>query len=519
MGTSIEITETAGVSYYKAKRGRSEIFAGGPLVEGSTVWAPHATLDQIVTCPSYLIPADGTITSWCLYQGNSTTSQLPFEVGEVMLVVLYLEGADYKIRGLAPMTRRITKKGVWEFPISPGLSVERNDLVAFWIKAASNLDVVGQPSREGESLNPVRTFNSAAPAAGDNLGAGAVTLSASLFAVTVRGDIVDEQIFDVDSGWLTDGTEVDSYSYVAFVRGATAFDDAGWTTPENLFDEVDTTNATAPTGTTKNIYYYLPTGPTIIPAERFIVKAPLIPSGGSVAIYISENDTVAQTLAGAQAIPSDEWMKVVEIFPATSTNLHDELEYHIARGARWIRLTVIGGTAATTSVGAFEVKAHPIRVASGGQFAPLATPSGLKDRYFFDGADHEAGDAISAVLTGDISGTGILLSVASAEAAFFTQLVLEGYLWLRKNLPLGSTNKMVRVKIAGWDATAKTITLESGPGEVFSAGDFVDPDPFFYRFTAHRADGSVFAASNWIGNHSTDMRWLRNHDVYTAAGN
>jgi hypothetical protein len=517
MATSIEVhKETSAADHYTVNKGYALAWGGGPPIEGDGSFSPHASIDRVFADTSFRINEDTTLTSWSFYQANSTVADLPIPIGEVKLVILRLIDGVWIVKGVAEMTREIISKAFWEFPCE--LPVLRNDVVGLWLLQAGTVQV-GQQTDLDSPGNTLLTLDTAAPSVDDDLGAGTAS-AGQVYSIAVRSAILGSA--PVLTLWDRNAAIDDAFSYFQFVSGTNAFPEGNINNITNLFDILDTTTCDVATGVTtlNNVYYLLNAGggSVLLPVERFIVKASAIPTGGSIKIYGSIDTAQTEDLAGAQAVAAGDWELLYTFDENSPTALYDEVMFHVGRKFKWVRMEMIGGSAASVLVAAFEIQVHDRKVTDG---EPGQHPTaGLKDRFFFDSDSFTEGDARSAVLTGDIASDGLVVSVGNAPAAFFSQLVpVTGIAYLRRSVPRGSTNVMKRVTVLSVDASAKTVTLSAAPGESFQVGDFLDPEAQFFRFFAYDSDDVMFMATNWCGNHSAWEDWIRVHDVYTAAGN
>lgn len=524
MGFAVEIRydDNLAIDHYKFKTGRAVLFGGGPVVEGDTSFLADPATSRVIMDPNYRINEDGTLRAWSFFQAEKDLSKTNYPIGYIKLVILREDGADYIVVGVAEQTRDIIGPGLWEFPCE--IAVQRNDIVAFWVLANTTLLVSGQTDLEPPA-NLIRRFDSTGPEVDDNLGSGTVVVGNVLYSVAVRSEIEDTTIIDVDAIWQATDVNNDTYSYVDFASGTDAFPESNITNPANAFDEDKATYASVATGisTLNAIYYFLGTdAATLLPLERYIIRG-LLGTGGGAKVQVYGSQDTTQTyppdLTKAQAVV--DWEMLAEYTADTTLNV--DAMFHVARKYKWLKVVLTPGATTGTRLHAFEVEIMEEQVADGlcdpypQLISPLHDP--LKSRYFFDEDSFQQGTQRSALLTDDLSSTGKILHLDAAEDEFFDQLVIGGFVYVRRNVVRGSTNVMVRGTIAGKDPLAKTVTLLTALNEAFNIGDYVDPEVWFVKALGYDATDRLFAASNWLGGHSTQDRWMRTHDVYVEEGN
>lgn len=523
MGVAIELKKVSADSL-TVERGRATLFGGGPLVQGDTYIENVSGAGVVTTDLSYKINEDGTLKAWSFWQDDD--ANLPHVVGDIRLVILRRSGSDFTVVGTAEMDRDIISKGAWEF--SCEIEVQRNDLVALWIADSTGFKLGAQTDLDGGSGLNLYTWASVAnPQTNDNLGPPSGTASAKISTLSVRGAIDDATIEDVENVWEASDDNDDAFSYRQFVSGTDAFpEDVGAATGNinnvaNLFDNNTGTVANVATGVTtlNNIYYFLDIGgdTDLVPVERFVIHAPVPPAGGVIRVYGSQD--IAQvspmTLAKAQAVT--DWQQIMEFGENVTAAEIQHAMYHIAKKYKWMRLEIVGGSAASTTIGALEFEIMDNAVADG-VLSPHPDVA-LKNRYFFDSDSGQELTAVSAVITRTVLSTDTVVYCEGAAQEFFDQIAINGYVYLRHNVPRASNDVMKRVKVVSKNPTTKTLTLDAQAGEGFQVGDFVDPEVWFFRFRAYDASGNLFAVSNWVGYHSTIPPWIRTHDTYTTDGN
>ena len=519
MGIAVDLNKVTNEDTLTVQRGRALMFGGGPVgIEGDDTEQNSTGDPNVYADLSYKINEAGTLKSWTIRQTD--VAGLPYNIGSIKLVILRLSGTDYIIVGVAEQDRNITGAGVWEFPCE--ITVERNDVVGFWLPDSSlslsaNTDL-DDPS--GTTLL-LRFNNVPTVVATDNLGAPDVVSGGKLYHVAARGDIDQATIADVDTVWEADGTGDDVHSYFQFVQSTDAFEESSVNNPANLFNVTDTSAADVATGvsTNNNVYYFLDHGADtdLVPVERFVINITSIPAGGAVKVYGSVD--VAQVspmdLTKAQAVTG--WVLLQEFDNSMNSEEYTDAVYHVAQKFKWLRLEIVGATAASTDVGAFEAQVMNNQV-SDGILSPHSDAN-LKNRYFFDTESFTQAVSKSAIITQTVLSIATEVFVENADTEFLNQIIANGYVYLRRDVPRGSNNVMKRVQVSSVDIGLKKLILAAAPGEDFSVGDFVDPEAWFLRFFVKDSGGTLFAASNWVGTHSTYPPWVRSHDVFTIAGN
>lgn len=519
MGVSVDVKKVT-ADHYTVQRGVATLFGGCPIVEGD---GTRGGSEEIWADLNYKINEDGTLAAWTIFQAEA--SALPIQIGELLLVILRLNGTDYEVVGVSEMDRSINAAGAIEFPCE--IEVQRNDIVGIWFSngtagLVSTQTDVDQPSASNLLLN--FTGVSTVPAAGDNLGAATTVTGGYLLSLTVRGEIDDSTIEDVTNGWADDGGDDDAYNYGQFIVGTSGlayFAEANVNNLANLFDNTDTSYADVGIGvsTLNNIYYFLGIGndADLVPVERFILNGQAIPTDGVIRVYGSAD--VAQVtpmdLAKAQAVT--DWVEILELTSAVDVEAVSDCMYHVAKKYKWLRLEIVGGSAAATYVGAFEVEIHNVEVTNG-EFPPHADAA-LKNKFYFDPDSGAEMEAVSAMLTQTVKSTDAMAYCENADAEFFAQLRINGYVYLRRNVPRGSNNMMKRVTVIAADFATLKVTFSAQPGEDFQIGDFIDPEVWFLRVYAYDANDRLFGTSNWLGYHNTLPDWIRQHDTFVSAGN
>lgn len=515
MPFAIDLSKISPVpSYYTVKRGRSSVWGGSPVTQSTAFYDNSAVgTGTLIIDGAYRIVANGNIEAWSVYQANGTVTDFPLDIGSVKLVICYQSATDFKVRAVAEMSRAISMKGAVEFTLSTPIAVQRNDLVGVWFKPNSKFQMCYVPDVTGFGGSSLGSFKatiagaSLVPDATVATVSGNRELGTKIYAMSVRGTLSSLQ--DVTNFWSSDGAGDDAYGWYDFVSGTNAFPDANVTNPANLFDTTNSV-ATIATGTTGNVYYSLDNGQAV-PVERFSMRIASMPTDGRVTVYTSNLVGVAKNLTAMQAVAASNWVEV-NTFTGTTTS---DIEYHVGRLCALVRIEIVAGAAAAVTVENMECRIANLKI-SNGQAPPH--PSGsFKDRVVIDAASHTEAQFYTAALTAYLDASGIVATLDTADPAFYDQIPINSTVYLRRAGTLGQNNAYKAVTVTGKNVSLQTLSI-TAPGESFNQGDFIEPAPWWYQFSAYNNTNQSYAVSNWISNHSCVSIGLRTSATYSNVG-
>lgn len=518
MPFAVDLTKISPVpSYYTVKRGRTSVWGGSPVAQSLTAYSNSAVgTGTLLIDGGYRIVASGNIEAWTVYQDNATVTDYPLDIGSIKLVICYQSGTDFKVRAVAAMSRAISMKGAVEFTLSTPIAVQRNDLVGVWLKPNSKFTVGYSPDYSGSGSSNFGSF--VATVADASLVADATVASISgnrelgtkMYAFSVRGTL--SSIQDVTNFWSSDGAGDDAYGWYDFVSGTNAFPDANIATPANMFDATNSVSTVA-IGLTGNVYYSLDNGQAV-PVERFNLKiSGSIPSDGRVTVYTSGLVGVTKNLASMQAVAAENWVEVNTFLISNASNANTE--YHIGRLCTLVRIEIVAGSAANISIENMECRIANLKIING-QVPPH--PSGsMKDRVVIDAASHTEAQFYTAALTAYLDASGIVASLDTSDPNFYDQIPINSTVYLRRAGTLGQNNAYKAVTVTGKNTSLQTLSI-TAPGESFNQGDFIEPAPWWYQFSAYNNTNQSYAVSNWISNHSCVSPALRTSTTYSNVG-
>ena len=498
--------------HYEVAIGQVQVWGGGPISHPTgpgVQLAQTGAAGEIILVASYPIVADGILDSWLFWRGS--TSAVEIKIGELYLIIARVISANTVVKARVANSEVIPAgEGLYELSAG-GIEVQKGDIIAIWMALISN-SVKANRAPQGDQTSIIRFQDEALPDIDDILPGSGVTNS-SVMVVGVRGALTEEAI--IQTGYRSDGTNEDSDSYLDFTNTTDAFADGNVTDPGNLFDSSIATAASVATGLIGNVYYHaseLAADPDEddIPVERVEIDVASIPAGGTVKIYVS-NDETTNDLAGAEGIT--DWVKIVTMDENWGIVSSDVLM--VARRARWVRLEITGGSSLSTEVNAFEVQVIMDRITNG-EFTPHPD-SGLKDRYWFDVDSQPQAPQISGILEQAATPTSSQLEfTATTPEEFFDQFTTNTYMVVTSGGRNDVNRKVSIVAVFTKNFAARTITLVIPLDESFSPGALVSPMPKWFQLRAKDAGGLVIGRTFWTPTMGVAEDWIRNHSMYSG---
>lgn len=496
------------LDHYTIEAATMRVWGGGPVVSGADGATP---LPTVATTPGrgtlYLdksnrIVADGLIAAWGFRQEQAVVAD---PIGTVYLVIAYQSGSNIKIRGVIPTDRAIDGAGLYEFA-GGDFAVLRNDFIGLWIVDSATVELGNQELITPPLQSVYQWDDLVLPGAGDTLPAEDALLDVEL-STWCRGALSGE--VEVQLAYVADGTNENTEGNQEFLSGTNAFPDANVTDPANLFDDLASTYASVAATLTGNVYYNLDgaVGPLCVHRVEALFSA--IPAGGSLVVYTSEDESVAKTLVGAQAITDWEEIATIDATWIMATPNTTGPHIPIARRAKWVRLEIIGGSAVATEVRMFEIQVMILPVLDGK--CPPHPTSTLHERIWVDADGHRLAPQRSAGLAVATVATDKVLSLdALGDSQFFAQIQANDVIWvvdgtLDRNAADRARSGIVDTK----NPVAKTITLKNPIGQVFPIGAAVSPPALLLRAKAKDASEAQIARTPWVPFIATADRWTR----------
>lgn len=508
-GSVVEVNRGSltGINHLEVVIGQASVWGGGPVSRGDQDLVQSGAAGMYVVDKNYPIEATGKLASWYFYRG--ATSAVNIGVGELYLLIWRTVGSNIELVARVP-NAEIIPAGEGLHELSAGnVSVLEGDFLGFWMAPISN-SIKASRDFTLASLCIVQT-NEALPAVGATV-PGSPSTQDLVTTLSVRGVVIEEET--ILNGFAADGTGEDADGYLDFTLSTDAWADGSMNNPANLFDTNTGTYADAASGTTGNVYYNVgeiagnpESNP---PIERVEVDCTSIPADGFVRVYVSEDASVANSLAGAQAI--EDWVLVAEI--TENWDLASSIVLHVSKKGAWIRLELVGGSALATQVNSFEVQAC-LGAVTDGEF-PLNPTSGLKDRLFFDGDSHRHASQLPGIVDSALGTTSMVIRlIDNTPDEFFDQFDPgDGAILTLGGRGVSNRSQKVNVQLA--DSITKQVTITNFIGQAFAAGVYLMPLPKWFQVRAIDAGGSVVARTLWVPTIGTAQEWIRSHAIFTG---
>lgn len=479
MSFSINVPENAKVAYYKVKRAKCDEFVGWPTVrrETGTLYVD----DGILHADRSLAAQENfTIDHWTTYHYSNSGASIDRFVpaGDVALVALYLDGSDWKVRGIAVTDRPMHALGGYTFDCS--LAVTAGDIIGIWIKAGSNFQWWGDnfdtsPPTDVISFRYIAT----APSVDQNLGASPLATYADyMFSITAIGT-------PGAYSYVTSGFDCSGSSGITNpVLDTDAFADGNVTNAANLFDGSGGTYAEVAAGDTGYVYCVVNNSAPGHAVEKIRLEAKQR-GAGTVHVYTTDDAAGSVDLAGAEGINEGDWDLIAEIPGDYDDTTGDEAwNLHVGRDATWIRLKMVGITLSMRvyQLGFWETTT-PI---SSNKF--LATPYDGNWSRFVVATDLETGEITTAV---DAADDEAELANVVDQGNF-----VEGDSAIVRHTD-GSWVKMT-IDDPAWDGDLLQFT--EAVGDDYATGEFVDQHPAVFFLEAYDANDNLLGTGPLIGS-------------------
>lgn len=478
MSFSINVPENAKVAYYKVKRAKCAEFVGWPTVrrESATLYVPDGILhaDKATAAQENF-----TVDHWTVYHYSNSGASIDRFVpaGDVGLVALYLDGSDWKVRGIAVSDKPMHALGGYTFDCS--LAVTAGDIIGIWIKAGSNFQWWGDnfdtsPPTDVISFRYIAT----APSVDQNLGASPlVTYADYMFSITAIGT-------PGAYSYVTSGFDSSADSGMTNpVDAVDAFGDGNVTNPANLFDGSGGTYAEVAAANTGYVYCVV-NNSTDTAVEKILLEAKQRGTG-TVHVYTTDTAAGSVDLAGAQGIAEGAWDLVAEIPGDYDDTTGDEAwNLHVGRSCKWIRLKMV---AVTLSMRVYQLGFWETSTAiASNKF--LATPYDGNWSRFVVATDLETGEITAAV---DELDTHVELANVVDQGNF----VAGDSVIIRH-----TDNSWAKRTIDSPAWSSDDLQLTAAVGDDYATGESVDQHPAVFYLEAYDANDNLLGTGPLIGS-------------------
>lgn len=508
-GTAIDITRPANTSYYRVLVGETILCGGGPMVAGDTYVEAISPPGTLFVDKNYPMTSTGQLTSFVFVQANSGAT-FPIDPGDIRLVVM---DRNEVVRSVMDMDSSQTVAGMFRY--SGVANVNAGDYIGIWIAHGKNIRVSASSETEGQT-NMVQYDATSGMIEGLVLvGSGVNTSPSKVLNICAQSS--PRGGTPVVQGFVSDGTNEDTYGYQNFTLNTNAFADGNVLTPANLFDASTATSATAAANTTGYVYYNLDAITGLVPVESVAIHCPSIATGTKVEIYGSRDTTRAKTLAGGQAVTDWRLMATVDLITFTATNW----VISVGQKLKWIRLKLVGGTALPVVISAFEVKALT-KVISDGKFTVNPTIGWTRDRIFFDAASNRLCPQITGTTQSSVGplDNNIPMNTSKTNSEFYDQLSPSDVVWFYRRVRDSGVMYYPNILSVSGGVSSGFLGFPGGIGGTVTAGvgEFISAAPpmVSYMVTAYDAAGNVLDTSAWIPVTGAINTALRTHTVYSS---
>lgn len=508
-GTAIDITRPASAAYYRVQLGEITICGGGPMVAGDTYVEAISPPGTLFVDKNYPITSSGQVTTFAFIQVNSGAA-FPIVPGDIRLVVM---DRNENVRSVMDMDSSQSAIGMFRY--SGVINVTAGDYIGIWIAHGKDIRISASSETEGQT-NMVQYDATSGMIEGLVLaGSGVTTSPSKILNVCVQSD-TRSGVF-LSQGYVSDGTNEDTYGYQDFVLNTNAFADGNVTSAANLFDASTATSATTAANLIGYVYYNLDAIAGLVPVESFAIHCPSIASGTKVEVYGSRDTTRAKTLAGGQAVADWRLLATIDLITFTAPNW----VVSVGQKLKWVRLKLTGGTALPIVISSFEVKALTATITNG-NFTVNPVGGWTRDRIFFDAASNRLCPQITGTTLSSVGqlDNNIPMNTSKTNSEFYDQLVGQDLVWFYRRVRDSGVMYYANVLSVSGGVSSGFLGFGGGIGGTVTAGvgEFISAAPpmVAYRVTAYDVSGNALNTSAWIPVTGAIATALRTHTVFSS---